>query len=115
MFVHFSADAGGQGTGVVVLGALDGGPQGGELADDVLVAPFDQMGVLDDGNAIGGQRRDDHGAQRQRDPAAARLAMRNHFQRLFESMLEATENEALAEIRRRTQQDRERFMAATGL
>ena len=30
------------------------------------------------------------------------------------SMLEATENEALAEIRRRTQQDRERFMAATG-
>jgi hypothetical protein len=49
-----------------------------------------------------------------RDPAGARLAMRNHFQRLFESMLEATENEALAEIRRRTQQDRERFMAATG-
>ncbi|MGE8264019.1 MAG: FCD domain-containing protein, partial [Stenotrophomonas sp.] len=53
-------------------------------------------------------------ALRQRDPAAARSAMRNHFQRLFESMLEATENEALAEIRRRTQQDRERFMAATG-
>jgi len=53
-------------------------------------------------------------ALRARDPAGARLAMRNHFQRLFESMLEATENEALAEIRRRTQQDRERFMAATG-
>lgn len=39
--------------------------------------------------------------------------MRDHFQRLFESMLDATENEALAEIRRRTQQDRERFLAAT--
>ncbi len=64
-------------------------------------------------------RNDEHtailDALRQRDPAAARTAMRNHFQRLFESMLEATESEALAEIRRRTQQDRERFKAATGL
>ena len=63
-------------------------------------------------------RTDEHAAildaLKTRDPAAARNAMRNHFQRLFESMLEATENEALAEIRRRTQQDRERFMAATG-
>lgn len=45
--------------------------------------------------------------------AAARTAMRNHFQRLFESMLEATENEALAEIRRGIQRDRERFLATT--
>lgn len=52
-------------------------------------------------------------ALKTRDPAAARNAMRNHFQRLFESMLEATENQALAEIRRRTQQDRERFLATT--
>ncbi|WP_312326932.1 FadR/GntR family transcriptional regulator [Stenotrophomonas sp.] len=62
-------------------------------------------------------RNDEHTAildgLRRRDPAAARGAMRDHFQRLFESMLEATENEALAEIRRRTQQDRERFLAAT--
>jgi hypothetical protein len=39
--------------------------------------------------------------------------VRNHFQRLFESMLEATESQALAEIRNRTQQDRERFLATT--
>ena len=65
----------------------------------------------------GDTRNDEHTAildgLRLRDPGAARTAMRNHFQRLFESMLEATENEALAEIRRRTQQDRERFLAAT--
>jgi GntR family transcriptional repressor for pyruvate dehydrogenase complex len=65
----------------------------------------------------GDTRNDEHTAildgLRMRDPGAARTAMRNHFQRLFESMLEATENEALAEIRRRTQQDRERFLAAT--
>ncbi|WP_368562934.1 FadR/GntR family transcriptional regulator [Pseudoxanthomonas sp. UTMC 1351] len=52
-------------------------------------------------------------ALQRRDPAAARNAMRSHFQRLFESMLEATESEALAEVRRRTQQDRERFLATT--
>ncbi len=62
-------------------------------------------------------RTDEHAAildaLKTRDPAAARNAMRNHFQRLFESMLEATENQALAEIRNRTQQDRERFLATT--
>jgi hypothetical protein len=39
--------------------------------------------------------------------------MRHHFQRLFEAMLQATESQALEEIRRRTQRDRERFMATT--
>lgn len=62
-------------------------------------------------------RTDEHAAildaLKTRDPAAARNAMRNHFQRLFESMLEATESQALAEIRNRTQQDRERFLATT--
>jgi len=52
-------------------------------------------------------------ALRSREPAAARSAMYGHFQRLFESMLEATENDALAEVRRRTQQHRERFLATT--
>lgn len=65
----------------------------------------------------GAARVDEHTAilqaLQQRDPVAARTAMRNHFQRLFESMLEATENDALAEIRRRTQQDRAHFLAAT--
>ncbi|KAF1720840.1 FadR/GntR family transcriptional regulator [Pseudoxanthomonas wuyuanensis] len=67
----------------------------------------------DDGSA----RSDEHAAilmaLKSRDPAAARTAMRSHFQRLFESMLEATESEALAEIRRHTEQNRERFLATT--
>ncbi|WP_312084868.1 FadR/GntR family transcriptional regulator [Brevundimonas sp.] len=60
-------------------------------------------------------RTDEHlailNALRARDPQASRAAMRDHFHRLFEAMLAAEEAEALAEIRRRTQQDRDRFMA----
>ena len=37
--------------------------------------------------------------------------MRDHFHRLFEAMLAAEEAEALAEVRRKTQHDRNRFMA----
>ncbi len=70
-------------------------------------------------NHDNGPRSDEHvvvlDALRNRDPAAARSAMRRHFQRLFGSMMEATENEALAELRKRFQHDRERFQAATGL
>ncbi|TGQ51939.1 FCD domain-containing protein, partial [Mesorhizobium sp. M4B.F.Ca.ET.211.01.1.1] len=59
----------------------------------------------------GASRADEHmaifDALRARDPVAARNAMRHHFQRLFEAMLPATESQALEEIRRRTQQDRE--------
>lgn len=62
-------------------------------------------------------RADEHSAilnaLRNRDAQGARTAMRDHFHRLFETMLEATENEALAEVRRRTNEDRERFLATT--
>ncbi|GAA0652548.1 FadR/GntR family transcriptional regulator [Brevundimonas lenta] len=62
-------------------------------------------------------RTDEHSiilnALRNRDPQASRAAMRDHFHRLFEEMLEATESEALAEVRRRTEHDRERFLATT--
>ena len=68
-----------------------------------------------DGNARAQEHAAILTALQRKDPAAARNAMRSHFQRLFESMLEATENEALAEIRRRTQQDRERFQATAGI
>jgi len=65
----------------------------------------------------GDSRSDEHAAivhaLRARDPAGARAAMRGHFQRLFESMLAATETAALAEIRKRTEEDRERFLATT--
>lgn len=62
-------------------------------------------------------RTDEHAAilaaLKARDPQASRAAMRDHFHRLFEAMLEATETEALAEVRRRTAHDRERFLATT--
>ena len=48
-----------------------------------------------------------------RDPAAARTAMREHFQRLFEAMISATEHTALEEVRRRIGEDRKRFLATT--
>ncbi|MDO9588548.1 MAG: FCD domain-containing protein [Brevundimonas sp.] len=64
-------------------------------------------------------RADEHSAilsaLQRRDAAGARAAMRDHFHRLFEAMLEATETEALAEVRRRTEVDRARFLAAAGL
>lgn len=53
-------------------------------------------------------------ALRARDPAGARRAMHDHFQRLFEAMLEATESDALEEVKRRTRLHRERFLATTG-
>tara|TARA_R110000782_G_scaffold90245_3_gene173266 strand:- start:79 stop:822 length:744 start_codon:yes stop_codon:yes gene_type:complete len=65
----------------------------------------------------GDARADEHSAilvaLRNRDPAAARSAMRDHFHRLFETMLEAAESEALNEVRQRTERDRERFLATT--
>jgi DNA-binding FadR family transcriptional regulator len=48
-----------------------------------------------------------------RDPAAARTAMREHFQRLFEAMISATEHTALEEVRRRIGEDRKRFLVTT--
>lgn len=49
-------------------------------------------------------------ALRRHDPARARKAMREHFHRLFEAMLKATETDALSDIKRKTEQDRERFL-----
>lgn len=65
----------------------------------------------------GDARADEHAvildALRRRDAAGARLAMREHFHRLFEEMLVAAETDALAEVRQRTEQTRERFLATT--
>jgi GntR family transcriptional regulator, transcriptional repressor for pyruvate dehydrogenase complex len=52
-------------------------------------------------------------ALRERDPHAARLAMREHFQRLFEAMLVATESCALEEVKRKIGEDRQRFLVTT--
>lgn len=62
-------------------------------------------------------RTDEHAAileaLRRRDPAASRAAMREHFHRLFESMLNASEKNALEEIKRRIGEDRQRFLVTT--
>ena len=44
------------------------------------------------------------------DPAAAREAMRAHFRRLLAAMLEASEQQALEELQRRTSEIRQRFL-----
>lgn len=49
-------------------------------------------------------------ALRSRNPTSARLAMREHFQRLIKSMLDATEQEALREVQQRASETRERFL-----
>ncbi|WP_432199963.1 FadR/GntR family transcriptional regulator [Erythrobacter sp. W53] len=51
-------------------------------------------------------------ALKARDPAGARNAMREHFHRLLESMLEATERRALEEVQQQASESRERFLAS---
>jgi GntR family transcriptional regulator, transcriptional repressor for pyruvate dehydrogenase complex len=62
-------------------------------------------------------RTDEHAAilnaLRRRDPVGSRLAMREHFQRLFEAMLVATETQAMAELKQRLGEDRQRFLVTT--
>lgn len=62
----------------------------------------------------GATRQDEHAAivaaLRQRDPKAARQAMRQHFARLLESMLDATEERDLLELQRKAAESRSRFL-----
>ncbi|MEP5938227.1 MAG: FadR/GntR family transcriptional regulator [Erythrobacter sp.] len=51
-------------------------------------------------------------ALKARDPAGARNAMREHFHRLLESMLEATERQALEQVQQQASLSRERFTAS---
>lgn len=54
-------------------------------------------------------------ALKARDSGAARTAMREHFQRLIETMLDTTERQALAEVQEQASASRERFLAAAKL
>lgn len=60
------------------------------------------------------ERGDEHleilNALRSRDAAAARDAMRKHFSRLLETMLDATEAQAMDEIRKKSSRSRQRFL-----
>ncbi len=62
----------------------------------------------------GASRRREHEAiveaLRRRDPQGARVAMRRHFHRLLESMLDATEEHEINELRRKSATTRERFL-----
>jgi len=51
-------------------------------------------------------------ALKNRDAVAARAAMREHFHRLLQAMLDATERQALEELRKRASESRERFTTA---
>ena len=66
----------------------------------------------DDADAREAEHREILDALRARDPAAARIAMREHFRRLIESMLDVTEEQALEEIRRKATESRERFLTS---
>jgi len=52
-------------------------------------------------------------ALKQRDPAGARMAMRRHFNRLIEAMLDVAEEKAMRELRQQASQSRERFLIST--
>lgn len=52
-------------------------------------------------------------ALRKRDPERARKAMRTHFKCIIEAMLDAAEEQAIEEARRRTIESRERFLNGT--
>lgn len=49
-------------------------------------------------------------ALRNRDPSAARQAMKGHFMRLLTSMIDVTEEKALQELRKKTTESRQRFL-----
>lgn len=64
-------------------------------------------------------RKDEHravvDALRRRDPQGARLAMRQHFHRLLESMLDVTEENAISELKRKARESRERFLMSANI
>jgi DNA-binding FadR family transcriptional regulator len=47
---------------------------------------------------------------RDRDPDSARVAMKEHFSRLIEALVEASEEQAINEIRKRSSINRERYL-----
>lgn len=67
----------------------------------------------------GASRATEHGAiveaLRNRDPVAARAAMRRHFNRLLKTMLDATEEREIQELRRRAAESRARFLLSASL
>ena len=65
---------------------------------------------LEDTSQRGDEHMEIYVALRERDPAAARVAMRKHFARLLGSMLDITEEQALERIRKKASESRHRFL-----
>lgn len=70
---------------------------------------------LEDTSQRGDEHMDIYLALRNRDPAAARVAMRRHFNRLLESMLDITEEQAVEKIRKEASASRHRFLKIASL
>ncbi|MFK7885923.1 MAG: FadR/GntR family transcriptional regulator [Gammaproteobacteria bacterium] len=68
-----------------------------------------------DVGARGNEHEDILKALETRDPALARGAMRQHFTRMLTSMLDASENRALNELRKKATESRERFLKSAKL
>ena len=65
-------------------------------------------------NKDSSHREDEHqailDALKNHDSSAARLAMRAHFTRMIEALLEASEEEAYQEVKRKASESRSRYM-----
>jgi len=70
---------------------------------------------LDDTSQRGNEHMEIYVALKNRDPAAARVAMRKHFNRLLESMLDITEEQAVEKIRKEASASRHRFLKIANL
>lgn len=67
---------------------------------------------VDDAESRTNEHRAVFDALKNRDAAAARSAMREHFHRLINAMLDATERMALEEVQQRATESRERFLVS---
>ena len=64
----------------------------------------------EDAGDRGSEHADILDALKRRDSEAARIAMRDHFSRLLESMIDITEEQAMQELRQRATESRERYL-----
>lgn len=64
----------------------------------------------EDAGDRGSEHADILDALKRRDSDAARKAMRDHFSRLLESMIDITEEQAMQELRQRATESRERYL-----
>lgn len=69
----------------------------------------------EDVGARGREHADILNAIRARDPAAARAAMREHFRRLLESMLDVTHEKAMEQLKKQASESRDRYLKSATL